>query len=61
MSNQTILHDMRFLTEPKVMRSSVSNVECFVCGRGVTEENSITAKTLPSGIVLLCDAHYALQ
>ena len=62
MSTRTILHDMQFPAKKSVpLQSSVSDVACFVCGRDVTEANSITAKTLPSGIVLLCDVHFALQ
>jgi len=41
--------------------SSVSKVECYVCGKGLEDGHSITAKTLPHGIVLFCDVHYSLQ
>lgn len=46
---------------PKVQVSSVSKVECYVCGKGLAEGHSISAKTLPNGIVLFCDVHYPLQ
>ncbi len=56
---KTIMQDMQILrTEPY---SSVSRVECYVCGKGLQDGHSITAKTLPHGIVLFCDVHYSLQ
>ncbi len=62
MSTQAVLHDMRFPAKKSVpLQSSVSDIACFVCGNGVNEANSVTAKTLPGGIVLLCDVHFALQ
>ena len=41
--------------------SSTCIVECYVCGKGLQDGHSITAKTLPSGIVLFCNVHYPLQ
>jgi hypothetical protein len=38
--------------------TSTSRVECYVCGKGVKEGHPITAKTLPSGIVLFCNIHF---
>lgn len=58
--NQTIIHDMHILKTPCVL-TSVSKVECYVCGKGLEDGHSITAKTLPNGIVLFCDVHYSLQ
>jgi len=42
-------------------KSSVSIVECYVCGKGLSDGYCISAKTLPSGIALFCDVHYPLQ
>ncbi|MEX0863117.1 hypothetical protein [Nitrosopumilus sp.] len=58
--NQTIIHDMQILKTPRIL-TSVSKVECYVCGKGLEDGHSITAKTLPNGIVLFCDVHYSLQ
>ena len=41
--------------------TSTCIVECYVCGKGLQDGHSITAKTLPSGIVLFCNIHYPLQ
>jgi len=45
----------------KNMSSSTCVVECYVCGKGLSDGHSITAKTLPSGIVLFCNIHYPIQ
>ena len=41
--------------------SSVSKVECYVCGKGLSEGHSVSAKTVSNGIVLFCDVHYSMQ
>ena len=43
------------------IQSSVSKVECYVCGKGLAEGHSVSAKTLTNGIVLFCDVHYSMQ
>ena len=43
------------------IQSSVSKVECYVCGKGLAEGHSILAKTFSNGIVLFCDVHYSMQ
>ncbi len=60
-ANQTIMQDMQILRKTQNVVSSVSKVECYVCGKGLEDGHSITAKTLPHGIVLFCDVHYSLQ
>jgi len=45
----------------KNLSSSARVVACYVCGQGLQDGHSITAKTLPSGIVLFCNVHYPLQ
>ena len=58
--NQTIMQKMHVL-KSQTISSSVSKVECHICGKGLEDGHSITAKTLPNGIVLFCDVHYPLQ
>lgn len=41
--------------------SSVTPAECYVCGKGLDNGYSVTAKRLPGGIALFCDIHYSLQ
>lgn len=55
------MQDMQFSKKSQDLHSSVSNVECYVCGKGLEDGHSITAKTLPNGIVLFCDVHYFMQ
>ena len=59
--NQTMVHNMQSLKESKITQSSVSKVECYVCGKGLEDGHCITAKTLPNGTVLFCDVHFSLQ
>lgn len=58
--NRGISQNMQILKTQKIS-TSVSRVECYVCGKGLQDGYSITAKTLPNGIVLFCDVHYSLQ
>jgi len=60
-TNQTIIQDMQILRRSQDVISSVSKVECYVCGKGLEDGHSITAKTLPHGIVLFCDVHYSYR
>jgi len=58
---QAIMQDMQILKNTQNVQSSVSKVECYVCGKGLQDGHSISAKTLSHGIVLFCDVHYSLQ
>ena len=43
------------------INSSIVPVECYICGKGLDDGYTVTAKKLPDGIVLFCDVHYSLQ
>ena len=58
MNTRTMMQDVN--VEHKI-QSSVSKVECYVCGKGLAEGHSVSAKTLVNGIVLFCDVHYSIQ
>ncbi len=60
-ANRAIMQDMQILRKSQNVVSSVSKVQCYVCGKGLEDGHSITAKTLPHGIVLFCDVHCSLQ
>ena len=51
------------LVSPKhnFMKSSITTANCYVCGKGLKDGYSVTAKTLSNGITLFCDVHYLLQ
>jgi len=58
MQSRTIMQETKVQNETQ---SSVSKVECYVCGKGLSDGHSISAKTLSNGIVLFCDVHYSMQ
>jgi hypothetical protein len=58
MQSRTLLQNSKTNNE---IQSSVSKVECYVCGKGLAEGHSVSAKTLSNGIVLFCDVHYSMQ
>ena len=58
MQRRTIMQETKIENN---IQSSVSKVECYVCGKGLAEGHSISAKTLSNGIVLFCDVHYSMQ
>ena len=43
MQSRTMMHNI--ITKQEI-QSSVSKVECYVCGKGLAEGHSISAKTL---------------
>ena len=53
-----LVQDLEFLNIP-FAKSSANNALCYVCGKGLQDGNSVTAKTLPNGIVLFCNVHYS--
>ena len=58
MESRTMLQDSKVHHE---IQSSVSKIECYVCGKGLSEGHSISAKTFSNGTVLFCDVHYSMQ
>ena len=58
MGSRAMMQDAKI--EHKI-QSSVSKVECYVCGKGLAEGYSVSAKTSANGIVLFCDVHYSIQ
>ena len=58
---RTIMQDMQIHKSSEKFATSVSAAECYVCGKGLEDGFSISAKTLPSGTVLFCNVHYSLQ
>ena len=47
-SNQSIIQDIQILKKTPSVQSSASIVECYVCGKGLTDGHSISAKSLPA-------------
>lgn len=42
-------------------KSSAHEVSCYVCGRGLDDGFSVTAKALRNGIAMFCDIHHKMQ
>lgn len=59
-AKRAILQDIQIFKKQEI-KTSVSKVECYVCGKGLEDGHAITAKTFPNGTVLFCDIHYSLQ
>jgi len=59
-SKSAVMQDLYFNKKIE-LKTSVSEVECYVCGKGLQDGTSITATTLTNGIILFCNAHYLLQ
>ncbi|PIN84055.1 MAG: hypothetical protein COV65_01930 [Nitrosopumilales archaeon CG11_big_fil_rev_8_21_14_0_20_33_24] len=59
-TKSSLMQEHYFNKIPKV-KSSVSEVECYICGKGLQDGHCITAKSLSNGTALFCDLHYSLQ
>ena len=59
-TKSSLIQDLFIKKIPEV-KSSVSEVECYICGKGIRDGYRIAAKTLPNGMALFCDVHYSLQ
>jgi len=59
-TKSTLMQDLYFKKTSEV-KSSVSEVECYICGKGLQDGYRITAKTLSNGMALFCNVHYSLQ
>ena len=42
-------------------KSTAQQLACYVCGRGLDDGVSVTAKALRNGTVLFCDMHHKMQ
>jgi hypothetical protein len=59
-AKSTMMQDLYFKKNSPV-QSSVTEVECYICGRGLRDGCCISAKSLPNGMALFCELHYSLQ
>ena len=59
-ANQSMAQNMS-ICETQNIQTSVSKVECYVCGKGLADGHTISAKILKHGTVLFCNIHYSLQ
>ncbi|MFB5612414.1 MAG: hypothetical protein ACE5RL_03845 [Nitrosarchaeum sp.] len=59
-TKSALIQDVYFKKSSE-LKSTVSEVECYICGKGLQDGCCITAKTLSNGMALFCDVHYSLQ
>ncbi|NJK78364.1 MAG: hypothetical protein HC944_06955 [Nanoarchaeota archaeon] len=59
-TKSSMMQDL-FFKKHSLVKSSVTEVECYICGRGVGDGCCISAKSLPNGMALFCELHYSLQ
>ena len=45
-------------TEPVFLRTDAHEVSCYVCKKGIHDGTSLTAKTLDSKNIMLCEKHF---
>ena len=55
-SAKSMMQDLYF-KKNSLVQTSVTEVECYICGRGLRDCCSISAKTLPNGMALFCELH----
>jgi len=54
-----LIQDYLFSKKKLVVSSSANFVVCNVCGKGIEDGFSVTAKLFPKGIVFFCDVHHS--
>jgi len=53
-----LYNDLGFGLEKPQLKTSAIQTNCNVCGKGLEEGFSLTAKTIHSGTLFFCDFHY---
>ena len=53
-----LVQDILFSRKKSVLISSANLVECDICGKGIEDGFSITAKPISNETVFFCDFHY---
>ena len=59
--NSELMQNVNYHIPAHDIQSTASPAECYVCGKGLQDGHSITAKTFLYGTALFCDVHYSLQ
>ena len=55
---QLIYQDLVFFKSKSQIETLANKVECYVCGKGLEDEHSLTAKAQLGGTFLFCEKHY---
>ena len=54
----TLIQDFILKTEPIFLRTNAHEMNCYVCKKGIQDGTSLTAKTLNSKNIMLCEKHF---
>ena len=54
-----LIQDYLLSRKKLIMSSSANFVACNICGNGIEDGYSVTAKSFPKGTVFFCDVHHS--
>ncbi len=54
----SLLQDFVLKPEPVFFQTNAHEITCYVCKKGLEDGISLTAKTLDSKNILLCEKHF---
>jgi hypothetical protein len=54
-----LYQDLLFPEKTSNLDTLAVKASCYVCGKGLEDGYSVTAKNTTSGIILYCDKHYS--
>jgi len=58
-TKSVLIQDYLLSRKKSIMSSSANFVVCNICGKGIEDGFSVTAKSFPKGIIFFCDAHHS--
>ena len=53
-----LIQDFILKTDPVFLRTDAHEMNCYVCKKGIHDGTSLTAKTLDSKNIMLCEKHF---
>ena len=56
-----LYQDLIFPAKESCLDSIAVEASCYVCGKGLEDGYSITAKNFATGTMLFCDKHYSID
>ena len=54
----SLIQNFVLKTEPLFLRTDAHEMSCYVCKKGIQDGTSLTAKTLNSKNIMLCEKHF---
>ena len=54
----SLIQDFILKSEPVLLRTNAHEMSCYVCKKGIEDGTSLTAKTLGSKNIMLCEKHF---